>query len=86
MTNQDNKVLVSIRAFEGRMKRHMLSEHKEEMKKCRFDSRWYADMGPYFFVELGTNAVSRRGISLDTLVNWAREGGVLKPYEDVERT
>ncbi len=75
-----------IRAFEGRMKRHMISDQNLEMKKCRSDSRWYADMGPYYFVELGTNTLNpvNRGISRDTLIEWAREGGVLKPYEEVD--
>ena len=78
-----NKSLVSIRAFEGRMKRHMLSKENEEMKKCRFDSRWFNDMGPYYFVGYGTNVVSSRGIDLATLIEWARKDGVLKPYEEV---
>jgi hypothetical protein len=86
MTNQDNKALISIRAFEGRMKRHMLAKENEEMKKCRADSRWYADMGPYYFVGYGTNVVTDRGISLETLITWAREDGVLKPYEEVDCT
>jgi agmatine/peptidylarginine deiminase len=84
MTIKDNKVPVSLRAFEGRMKRHMLSKENLEMKKCRFDSRWYADMGPYYFVEAGTNSCRDRGVSLDALINWAREDGILKPYEVVD--
>ena len=86
MSDKATKSLISIRAFEGRMKRHRLSTENEEMKKCRADSRWYADMGPYYFVGDGTNVVTTRGISLDTLIEWARADGVLKPYEEVDQS
>lgn len=84
MPKQEDKVAISLRAFESRMKRHMQAAHNEEMKVCRHDSRWFQDMGPYYFVHCGTNAVERRGIGLETLIDWAREGGVLKAYETVD--
>lgn len=83
MEKQEGRVSVSIRAFEARMRRHMLSAQNVDMKKCRHDSRWYQDMGPYYFVHTATNGVEHRGIDLYTLIKWAREGSVLKPYEDV---
>ena len=86
MTKEENiKVPISIRAFEGRMKRHMLSKESEELKKCRYGSRGYDQLGQYYFVDIATNQVtSSRGLSLETLVAWAREDGVLKPYEEID--
>jgi hypothetical protein len=84
MTTKDHKVPVSIRAFEGRMRRHMLSKESQVMRKCRDDMRFFADMGTYYFVQMHTGVVESRGLSLDDLINWAREDGVLKPYEVID--
>ena len=86
MSDKATKSFISIRAFEGRMKRHRLSTENEEMKKCRADSRGYQTLGQYYFVDDYSNNVEDYGISLDTLIEWAREDGVLKPYEEVDQS
>ena len=85
MSDKASKTLISIRAFEGRMKRHLLSKNNKAMKKCRADSRGYEALGPYYLVDTHHNNIGDRGISLDALIDRAREAGVLKPYEDVEQ-
>lgn len=77
------KAMITLRAFEARCKRHAESTEGEVLKKCRPDSKWYADMGDYYFVALGSNGVTHRGWDIHRLIRWAREEGVLKPYEEV---
>jgi len=78
-----DKVKITIRALEARAKRYALSKDNEILRKCKADSRWYNDMGDYYFVDASTNAVSNRGLSLSSLIEWCSEEGILKPFEEV---
>lgn len=75
----DAKVKVTTRALEARMRRHLQKENLV-LRKCKVDSRWYHDLGDYYAVN-ENNSVRDTHIPLEA---WAREAGVLKPYETVE--
>lgn len=72
------KVKVSERALFSRLSRHLAKEDIA-LKKCRFDSRWYNDLGNYYTVHIRTNAIDSRHVDLE---QWGRECGVLRDYEE----
>jgi hypothetical protein len=78
-----DKVKLTVRALEARAKRYALTKDNEILRKCKADSRWYPDMGDYYFVDASTNAVSARGWNLHNLIEWCSEEGILKPFEEV---
>ena len=84
MSNDPQKVHISLRAFESRMKRHCLTKDQEHLKKCRTDSRGFQQLGTYYMVSDHSGNICNYGISFETLVESAREEGVLKAYEEVE--
>lgn len=77
------KVQVSVRALEARAKRYAESHDNELLRKCRPDSRWYRDLGDYYFVDMSTNGVMTKDWNIHNLIEWAREEGILKPFEEV---
>lgn len=81
----DRKVTVTTRAFLARMKRHLLKAEGETLKQAREGTRAYQDFGPFYTID-ENNCLQRQGLSLQTLIEWAREDGVLKPYEVIEDT
>lgn len=73
------KVKVTRRALEARLRRHLATEGLT-LKKCRFDSRWHSDFGDYYAVDASLNAVRETHIDIE---GWAREAGVMKPFEEM---
>ena len=80
----DAKVKVSLRAFEARCSRYAMTRDNEVLRKCRQDSRWYHDLGDYYFVDTDRNLITTQGWRINNLIEWAREVGILKPYEEVD--
>lgn len=78
------KVKVTERALVARMTRKLATEGLQ-LKKCRFNSRWYNDFGDYYTVHIHLNTVEHRHINLETLVAWAREDGVLRGFEVLDQ-
>lgn len=76
-----SKVKVTERALVARLARKLATEGLQ-LKKCRSDSPWYNDMGQYYAVELGGNAVRERHIELEA---WARKAGVLRGFEVLDQ-
>lgn len=74
----ETKVVVTERALFSRINRR-LNKDGEKLHRCRADSRWFNDMGPYYIVDMATNTATARGFS--DLENWGREIGALKPFE-----
>ncbi|CRI63748.1 conserved hypothetical protein [Thiocapsa sp. KS1] len=79
MTTEERKKPVSERALFARLSRR-LAKDGDILKKCRFDSRWYGDFGNYYIVD-SRNAISATHVDLE---GWAREMGVLQPWERLE--
>lgn len=73
------KANVTRRALEARMKRHLAKEGVI-LRKCKADSRWFNDLGEYYAVDERTNTVVHKDMNIGA---WAREVGVLKPFEEV---
>jgi agmatine/peptidylarginine deiminase len=67
---------VSERALFSRIARKLAHEGST-LHKCRYDSRWFNDLGPYYVVD-ERNSVQERGFEL---LNFAEALGVLKPSE-----
>jgi hypothetical protein len=82
MKKPKNKIEISLRAFEARMKRYLLSHDGLLLKVRRENSRDFNTLGRYYTVTLQNN-VSDQGLSAGNLIQWAEESGVLKPYEIV---
>lgn len=61
------------------MRRHLAKEGLI-LRKCKVDSRWYSDNGDYFTVN-EFNAIDCQHIPL---IEWAREAGILRPFEEVK--
>jgi len=74
------QVPVTERALFARLSRTLKKEGKK-LHRCRRDSRWFNDMGPYYTVDIDSNSVIDRGLS--NLEERAREEGVLKPFEQM---
>lgn len=73
----NQKVKVSIRALEGRIKRALKKEDKI-LKKCRLDSHSYLSLGNYYIVT-NDNWLLEAHCNLKEL---AKELKVLKPGEE----
>jgi hypothetical protein len=73
------KITVSERALFARLKRHLAKEG-EYLRKCPQQSRWFNELGEYYTVNLSSNFITAKHISLE---QWARECGVLKGYEEL---
>lgn len=76
----ENKVIVSLRAFEARMRRHYA---KQEITLCKRRGKEAERKGEYFGVH--SNLISFDA-DVHTMVSHAREDGLLKPYEAVQVT
>jgi hypothetical protein len=71
------KVLVTEHAALQRVNR-ALEREGSRMKVCRENSRWFNDMGRYYVVNQ-YNAIEQHA----DLEGWARDLGVLKPFEEI---
>ncbi len=69
---------VTERALFSRINRKLKKEG-EILRRCRENSRFYADMGPYYAVDVVSNTVTARGVS--DLEAWGRDLGVMRPFE-----
>ena len=78
----ERKIAVTQRAFLARMKRHIAKEG-ETLKQAREGTR-VQEWGPFYTVDTRGNFLARRCLELATLESWARDDGVLKPYEVIE--
>ena len=76
----NTQVFVTERALFARINRKLKKEGGT-LRRCRKNSRWYNDMGPYY-VDLSSNGVTDRGFS--DLENWGRELGVMQVFEQLE--
>ncbi|RCX09799.1 hypothetical protein [Extensimonas vulgaris] len=83
MTETEGKVKVSLRALEARCKRYAETHDGDTLKRCRQGTSAHAELGDYYFVDVRGNYVTASGWSEETLIEWAREKGILKPYEEV---
>lgn len=81
MSKKVGKVTVSIRAVEARVRR-ALEKEGQLLKKCRYDSRWYSDLGDYYVVDASTNAIEASNCDLARL---AAETESIKAWEQIER-
>lgn len=71
------KVLVTERAALQRVNR-ALAREGARMKVCRENSRWFNEVGRYYVVSQ-FNAIEQHA----SLEGWARDLGVLKPFEEI---
>ena len=60
------------------MRRHLEKEGLI-LRKCKKNSRWYSDQGDYYTTDTN-NALRDTHIPLEA---WAREYGILKPFEEL---
>ncbi len=79
----ERKVTVTQRAFLARMKRHIAKEG-ETLKQAREGTRVHQEWGPFYTIDEQHNSLARQCLELATLEAWARDDGVLKPYEVIE--
>ena len=71
------KVSVSVRALLARVNRKLAHEYLV-LKRCKSDSRWYNELGDFYAVSISRNHFDAQHVELE---KWAKELGVLKPYE-----
>lgn len=76
------KSTITDRAFIARMKRH-LAKDGLTLACPRVNTRAYISIGPVYTYN-DRNVIEHQGVHYNTLVQWAREAGVLKPHEVVE--
>ncbi len=74
------RVPVSERAVFARLSRKLWSEKSLVLKRCKPTSRWFEELGRYYAV----NAQSGVECTHQDLESWAREEGILRPFERVE--
>ena len=74
-----NKVPVSTRALEARIKR-ALAHDGESLHRCRENSRAHLDFGDYYVRDTRLNIITDKYVDIEEL---ARELNLLKPYEEV---
>jgi hypothetical protein len=51
------------------------------IRACKETSRWFNDLGRYYEDNAQRNAVEAKHVNIEA---WAREVGVLKPFEAME--
>lgn len=73
------RVFVTERSIEQRLKRS-LARDGLTLHISR-GVRAFNEFGRYYVVNVNTNRLEAHGFSLET---WAREAGVLKPYESIK--
>ena len=60
----------------NRVNRKLVTEPEgTRIRRCRYDSRWFSELGRYYAVD-DDNIVVSKYVNLD---DWAREIGVLAP-------
>ncbi|SDE10880.1 hypothetical protein [Paraburkholderia lycopersici] len=72
------KILVTERAALQRVNR-VLAREGSRMKVCRESSPWFGNLGRYYVVNQ-YNAIEQHA----NLEGWARDLGVLKPFEKIK--
>ena len=75
-----NKVKVSERAVLQRLNR-ALQPSGRLVKRCKVSSRYYGELGDFYAIDTGTNAVHTKHLDLAT---WAAEMMVLKVFEELD--
>lgn len=55
------------RAVIGRINRHLLREQGVSVKRSRYDSRWYGELGRYYIVDGSRNVVVARHVDIHHL-------------------
>ena len=65
------------RALVARINRKLADESRV-LRRCRRNSRWYDELGDYYMLNVRTNLIEAKRVSLE---KWGREMAVLKPYE-----
>lgn len=70
---------VSIAAVEKRVDR-ALSRDGLRLRKARFGTRAYSELGHYYIVDTHTNALDAGDIDL---IGWAKELRVLSPNDEI---
>lgn len=88
MTPKGQKVPLTERALVQRINRKLAHEG-EVLKKCRcavcgnrIDGSAHCNLGPYFIVDLSTNAVTNK--EMDDLESLGNELKVIQPWEKLE--
>jgi len=76
-TKTPAQVRVSERAVLQRLNR-ALAHEETVIRVCKETSRWFNDTGRYYQVNLRFNAIVAQHVNLEA---WAREAGVLQPFE-----
>lgn len=73
--------LISEKALFTRVARALRREQGETLRRCRWDSSWFNELGRYYTSK--GNWIQARGLDLSALECWGREFGVLRPHEGV---
>jgi len=77
MVDKKRQVKITERALLQRLNRALLKRYLM-VNTCRFDSRWFNELGRFYLVEVNRNAIWRSNVDLEKM---GREEGVLKPWE-----
>ncbi len=80
MKKKAEKVLVTRRALIQRINR-VLAKREEQLRAYR-GGRWQSDLGRYYIVDLGRNAIVRGDVDLEDV---GRELKVIAGYEAIEK-
>lgn len=68
---------ISEAALEKRISRKLAHEG-ETLRKCRYNSRWFNDLGSYYVVNSYFNSITATHVDLET---WGRDLEVLRENE-----
>lgn len=80
----NKKVTISERALFQRMKRHLEKEENLVLRKCR-PGPYYAQLGEYYTVDIGSNVIIKRGMDIEHLEDYARRLHVISKNEKIEK-
>ena len=76
------KAIVKERALEARVRR-ALEKDGIALKKARYGTSAYGNLGSYYMVDYSRNAITDTHVDL---VAWAKELGVMQEWEELEET
>jgi hypothetical protein len=74
------KIRLSKRALSQRINRH-LKKQNEYLCACRENWRGYTTVGDHYVIDTSLNAIVHKHVNIE---DFAREIGVIKPYECLE--
>jgi len=78
------RIQVSEQALFRRIRR-VLARDAVTLHVCRWDSRWFHDLGRYYGADANNNLCAPRIDTLDELEEYGREISALAPHEYLER-